>query len=169
MPGTVVDPSAPPTNPVTVNPVAGGYVVTTNTMFDVGSLSQQIDSAIASVPQNKRGCFLVNADLKKASLALMIKAGDSVSFVARVQKTYSGALDADASVRVAFLKAGEAIPVPTTLADYFLVFRNVPEGLVRNSRLRSFAKAVGIRYFNLRPFLDGERWWDTTKDASGGR
>jgi len=149
--------------PVVVSPIPGGYIATTNTMFDVASLNQQIESAIASVPQDKRGCFLVRADLKKATVALMIRAGDNVSFVARVQKSYAGdGIEADVSGRVAFLVGSGGGPKQMTVMDYYHVFRGDPAPQIApNSRWRAFVKATGIHYLNLRPYLDGERWWDS--------
>jgi len=148
--------------PVVVSPIPGGYIATTNTMFDVASLNQQIESAIASVPQDKRGCFLVRADLKKATVALMIRAGDNVSFVTRVQKSYAGdGIEADVSGRVTFLFGSGSGPKLMTVMDYYHVFRGVSAAFAPNSRWRAFVKAVGIHYFNLRPYLDGECWWDS--------
>jgi len=154
----VVEPSV---NDVVVTPLpTGGYVATTSPFESVSSLNQQINEAIAAVPENKRGCFLVRANLNKASATLMIRAGDNVTFLARIQKIYFADWAGDISGRVVFLKDPEAEPM--SLDDYYRVFRDVGAAFVPNTRFRALIKAVGIHYFNLRPCLDGERWWDSS-------
>ena len=165
-----VNDSVPPAQNVTVAPVPGGYVATT---FDsVAGMNAQINEALSAVPEGKRGAFLVRADLKKASAALMIRAGENVSFLARIQKTYVEGWGGDLSARVTFLKAGEVSTAPMSFLDYYLIFRTAGVAFVPNSRFRALVKAVGIYYLNRRPYLDGAAWWDssapTAKDSTNG-
>ena len=160
-------PPTDPTQSVIVTKLEDGYLATT--AGGVASIAQQIDSAIATVPTDRRGCFLVRADRTAGTAALMIRAGDNVAFVARIVKPYAGAWEGDASLRVTFLVAGQP-PAPLTVADYYRALRSAaigPDGVryhfQRNGRLRAFVKAVGVRYLNLRPYLDGAKWWEDGK------
>lgn len=153
-------PPADPETPVTVAKLEDGYVATTAT--NITTITQQVDAAIASVPSDKRGCFLVRADRVAGTAALMVRAGDNVAFVARIVKPYAGSWEGDATLRVTFLVAGQQVE-PLTVADYYRVLRQAPRDVRRNGRTRAFIKAVGVRYFNLRPYLDGSRWWEDGK------
>ena len=73
--------------------------------FDPAAVNKQIDTLLAGVPKDKRGMFVVNADLKekRVSGALLFKVTDNVGGYVRVSKTAGGGLDADAGARVTFL------------------------------------------------------------------
>jgi hypothetical protein len=159
------EPTAPSVNDVLAPTIVPPPLVpaASAAFVDPASLSSQIERALSAIPADKLGCFLVHADLQKASIAVMVRAGGSVSFLARVQKTYTGGLDAEVGGRITFLlgeaEAAPAPPATLTLSDYYEVFRNVGTDFTRNSRFRASVKAVGIRVFNLRPYLDGKKWW----------
>lgn len=73
--------------------------------FDPVAVNKQIDVLLAGVPKDKRGMFVVNADLKekRVSGALLFKVNDNVGGYVRVSKTAGGGIDADAGARVTFL------------------------------------------------------------------
>jgi hypothetical protein len=152
-------PPADPETPVTVTRLEDGIIATSAS--NILTIAQQVDAAIATVPTDKRGCFLVRADRVAGTAALMIRAGDNVAFVARIVKPYAGAWEGDASLRVTFLVAGASVK-PLTVADYYRILRQ-PSTESRNGRTRAFIKAVGVRYLNLRPYLDGSKWWEDGK------
>ena len=160
-------PPTDPTQSVIVTKLEDGYLATT--AGGVASIAQQIDSAIATVPTDRRGCFLVRADRVAGTAALMIRAGDNVAFVARISKPYASAWEGDASLRVTFLVGTDSAPAPLTVADYYRALRSAAfgaDGKVHfrpNGRTRAFIKAVGVRYLNLRPYLDGFKWWEDGK------
>lgn len=127
------------------------------------SLARRIDAAIASVPTDKRGTFIALADLSRTSIAVMVRAGDNVSFLGRVVKPWRGPVEAEAMIRVNFA-AGVVAPTPLPLrigwSDYYQALRAERDGFERNGRFRAAIKAFGIRVFGSRPFLDGGRWFD---------
>jgi len=128
------------------------------------SLARRIDAAIASVPTDKRGTFIALADLSRTSIAVMVRAGDNVSFLGRVVKPWHGPVEAEAMIRVNF---AAAVVAPTPLpplqigwGDYYQALRTERDGLKRNSRFRAFVKAFALDKFKAHPYLDGGRWFD---------
>ena len=126
------------------------------------TLARRIDAAVAAVPTDKRGTFIALADLSHGSLAVMVRAGGNVSFLARVTKPWVGPLEAEALVRVNFAATipNDDARMRLTTLDYYRALRAERDGLKRNGRFRAFIKAVALHSFKARPYLDGERWFD---------
>lgn len=124
------------------------------------TLARRIDAAIAAVPTDKRGTFLTLADLSRGSLAVMVRAGNNVSFLGRVTKPWHGPLEAEALLRVNFAGAvSEGVTLKLSAQDYYHALRAEREGMKRNSRFRALVKAIAMDKFGRQPYLDGGRWF----------
>lgn len=124
------------------------------------TLARRIDAAIAAVPLGKRGTFLAAADLNRTAIAVMIRAGDNVSFLGRVTKPWRGPLEAEALVRVNFAGAlSEGATLRLDVWDYYEALRAPREGLKRNSKFRALVKAFFFELRGSQPYLDGSKWF----------
>ena len=82
------------------------YVVTKTTAdgeqirkFADANISAAIDRALAQLPADKTVAVVATANLEGATGAVMVRLGDSWSFVGTVNRTWSGELKAEAAVK----------------------------------------------------------------------
>ena len=70
--------------------------------FDLASLDQAIDRAMAALPANKAGMVIGHLDQHGAMLSAIVRKGDNWSILVRSFKPYNGPLEADLSIRYTF-------------------------------------------------------------------
>jgi len=67
--------------------------------FDSAAVNAAIEKALAEVPAGKTGAVIAYADTGQAGLAVAARLGDEWSFVGRLDRAWTGQLEAEAQVR----------------------------------------------------------------------
>ena len=67
--------------------------------FDSEAVNAAIERALLDVPAGKTGAVIAYADTGQAGLAVAARLGDSWSFVGRLDRAWTGQLEAEAQVR----------------------------------------------------------------------
>ena len=68
--------------------------------FNISKIMKEVEEAISSLPEGAKGAVLGYADGEQAGLAVMARLSKGWSFVGRIDKPYSGKLEAHASIRL---------------------------------------------------------------------
>jgi len=61
--------------------------------FQFGSIKDQIDAAVAKIPEDQHGALIAIADLDDVKLAVVARLKGGWSFVGMLDKPYHGALE----------------------------------------------------------------------------